>query len=89
MQNITSHSHIGKDGILHLDLPIEYPDTEVEVKLTVKPIPFPTTNLEDGLGCLKYQGKSLEETRNYCSYKTTVVYSGSRLSDTQNHLSSI
>ena len=60
MQNITLHSHIGKDGILHLDLPIEMPDTEVEVKLTVKPINniFPTTNLEDGLGCLKYQVKS-------------------------------
>lgn len=50
MQNITLHYHIG---------------TEVEVKLTVKPINnlFPTTNLKDGLGCLKYRGKakSLEE----------------------------
>jgi len=31
-----------------------------KIKLTIKPInnPFPTTNLEDGLGCLKYQGKA-------------------------------
>ena len=58
MQNITLHSHIGKDGILHLDLPVKMLNTEVEIKLTVKPInkPFPTTNLKDGLGCLRYQG---------------------------------
>jgi len=67
MQNITLRSHIGADGMLHLNLPVIAFNMEVEVKLTVKPIhivkPFPTTRLEDGLGCLKYQGKakSLEE----------------------------
>jgi hypothetical protein len=67
MQNITLRSRVGADGMLHLDLPVIAFNMEVEVKLTVKPIhivkPFPITHLEDGLGCLKYQGKakSLEE----------------------------
>ncbi len=67
MQNITLRSRVGADGILHLALPVIAFNMEVEVKLTVKPIhivkPFPITRLEDGLGCLKYQGqaKSLEE----------------------------
>ena len=67
MQNITLRSHIGADGILHLDLPIIASNMEVEINLTIKPAQiaklFPTTRLEDGLGCLKYEGqaKSLEE----------------------------
>jgi len=67
MQNITLRSRVGADGMLHLDLPVIAFNMEVEVRLTVKPIhivkPFPTTRLEEGLGCIKYQGKakSLEE----------------------------
>lgn len=67
MQNITLHSHVGSDGMLHLNLPVTVFNTEVEVKLTVKPTqttkPFPATHLENGLGCIKYHGKtkSLEE----------------------------
>jgi hypothetical protein len=62
MQNITLHSHVGADGILHLDIPVSVFHQKVEVMLTVKPIPvvkpFPMTRLEDGLGCVKYQGKT-------------------------------
>ncbi len=67
MQNITLHSHVGADDMLRLNLPVIAFNTDVKIKLTVKPIniikPFPTTRLEDGLGCLKYQGKAkyLEE----------------------------
>ena len=36
--------------------------TEVEISLTVNPIPmvkpFPLTRLEDGLGCVNYRGKA-------------------------------
>ncbi len=38
MQNITLRSHVGADGILHLDLPVIAFNMEVEVRLTVKPI---------------------------------------------------
>ncbi len=67
MQNITLHSHVGADGILHLDIPVIAINSNVEVMLTVKPIdlvkPFPVTGLEEGLGCVKYKGKakSLED----------------------------
>jgi len=66
-QNITLRSHIGADGILHLDIPVIAINIDVEIMLTVKPIhlvkPFPITHLEDGLGCVKYRGKakSLED----------------------------
>ena len=36
MQRITLHSHIGDDGILHLELPVEVHDVEVEVTVTVQ-----------------------------------------------------
>lgn len=29
-------SHVGKDGILHLDIPVEMPDTEIEVTVTIQ-----------------------------------------------------
>lgn len=62
MQSLTLHSHVGTDGILHLDVPVSVFHQKVEVTLTVKPIPivkpFPMTRLEEGLGCVKYQGKA-------------------------------
>jgi len=67
MQNITLHSHIGADGILHLDIPVKTANTEVEITLTIKPVdfvkPFPPTDLKAGLGCANYTGKtqSLED----------------------------
>jgi len=27
---------VGKDGILHLDIPVEMPDTEIEVTVTIQ-----------------------------------------------------
>ncbi len=38
MQSIKLHSHIGADGILHLQLPVEMTDTEIEVTVTVKTV---------------------------------------------------
>jgi len=62
MQSLTLHSQIGADGILHLDIPVSVFHQKVEVMLTVKPVhivkPFPMTHLKDGLGCVKYQGKT-------------------------------
>jgi hypothetical protein len=55
-QNITLGSRVGTDGLLHLDIPVIASNMEVEVMLTVKPIPaakpFPMTRLEEGLGCV-------------------------------------
>jgi hypothetical protein len=36
MDSIKIISHVGKDGILHLDIPVEMPDTEIEVTVTIK-----------------------------------------------------
>lgn len=38
MQSITLHSHVGSDGILQLQLPIDLKDTDLEVTVTIRPI---------------------------------------------------
>jgi len=38
MDSIKIRSHVGKDGILHLDIPVEMPDTEIEVTVTIQRI---------------------------------------------------
>ncbi|KYC40030.1 hypothetical protein WA1_29170 [Scytonema hofmannii PCC 7110] len=35
MQNIKLRSRVGKDGVLHLDIPVEMTDTEIEVTVTI------------------------------------------------------
>jgi L-asparaginase/Glu-tRNA(Gln) amidotransferase subunit D len=37
MQPIKLRSHVGEDGILHLDIPVEVTETDLEVIVTVKP----------------------------------------------------
>lgn len=37
MQTIKLHSHVGKDGILHLHLPVGITDTNLEITITVQP----------------------------------------------------
>lgn len=37
-QTITIRSHVGSDGILHLEVPVEPRDSELEVTLTVQPV---------------------------------------------------
>ena len=41
MQSITLHSHVGEDGILHLDIPVGLTDAELEVTVTVQPVSTP------------------------------------------------
>jgi hypothetical protein len=36
MSRIKVRSHVGQDGILHLDIPVEMADTEIEVTLTIQ-----------------------------------------------------
>jgi hypothetical protein len=36
MDSIKIRQYIGQDGILHLDIPVEMPDTEIEVTLTIQ-----------------------------------------------------
>ena len=38
MQSITLRSHVGKDGILHLDVPVGVHDAEIEVTVTIRPV---------------------------------------------------
>lgn len=60
MQIITLRLHIGEDGILHLDIPVEVDDAEVEVTVTVQPVDstlegrgWPPGFFEETFGCLK------------------------------------
>lgn len=36
MENIKIRSYVGQDGILHLDIPVEMANTEIEVTLTIQ-----------------------------------------------------
>lgn len=38
MQSIKMRSRVGNDGILHLDVPLEIRDAEIEVTVTVKSV---------------------------------------------------
>ncbi len=38
MESIKIRSHVGQDGILHLDIPVKMTDTEIEVTLTIQKI---------------------------------------------------
>jgi hypothetical protein len=42
MSTITIQSHIGADGMLKLQLPSEFIDTDIEVTVTIKPVTPPT-----------------------------------------------
>lgn len=51
MQSITLRSHVGEDGILHLDVPVGVHDAELEVTVTLKavtPKMEAKTPVEDG-----------------------------------------
>ena len=39
MQSITLRGHVGSDGILQLQLPVDLRDTDLEVTITIRPIP--------------------------------------------------
>ncbi|WP_414530256.1 hypothetical protein [Nodularia chucula] len=38
MQSIKINSYVGRDGMLHLDIPVDMQETELEVTVTVKPV---------------------------------------------------
>lgn len=38
MQSVTVRSHIGADGILNLQIPVELKDVDVEVVVTMRPL---------------------------------------------------
>lgn len=38
MQSVTVHSHIGSDGVLNLQIPVELKDVDVEVIVMMKPL---------------------------------------------------
>jgi hypothetical protein len=60
MQSIIFNSQTGKDGILHLDIPLGLTDTELKVTVTVEPItPDSDTETPQGKG---WQSGFFEET---------------------------
>ena len=46
MQSIKLNSHVGSDGILHLDLPVNVKNVELEVVVTVKNVSFTANKSE-------------------------------------------
>ncbi len=38
MESVKLRSHVGKDGILHLDIPVNIQEADLEVTVTFKPI---------------------------------------------------
>lgn len=65
MSSIKLRSHVGEDGILHLDVSVGITDTELEVIVTVQPVTpaaevdtpqgkgWPPGFFEDTFGCFK------------------------------------
>lgn len=65
MQIITLRSHIGQDGMLHLDIPIDVKDTDLNVTVILEPVipnnesekpqgkGWPSGFFEETSGCLK------------------------------------
>ncbi|GEM_PF-991060 len=44
MQQFTLHSYVGRDGILHLDIPVGFLEKNLEVALTVQEMVLPVNN---------------------------------------------
>ncbi|MBI5934704.1 MAG: hypothetical protein HY867_13440 [Chloroflexi bacterium] len=58
MQSVTLHTRVGKDGILKIETPIGFTDSELEIVLVVHPVEEPQPLLEwpvnfftDVVGC--------------------------------------
>jgi hypothetical protein len=43
MHSITVQSHVGTDGVLHLDVPVNLKDTDVEVVIHYHPLSKPAS----------------------------------------------
>lgn len=41
MKSIKLRSHVGQDGILHLDIPVNLQETDLEVTVSFKPVQTP------------------------------------------------
>jgi hypothetical protein len=64
MQTITLNSHVGQDGILHLDIPLDITNADLTITVSVKPVNddrrsphkgkgWPEHFFEETSGCLK------------------------------------
>lgn len=65
MQTITLNSHVGEDGILHLDIPVDITNVDLTITVSVKPVNndemrsqpkgkgWPENFFEETSGCLK------------------------------------
>ena len=48
MQTLTIRSRADADGLVHLDIPSDYANTELDVTVTVRPVPIAST--QNGAG---------------------------------------
>jgi L-asparaginase/Glu-tRNA(Gln) amidotransferase subunit D len=77
MQQVKLRSHVGEDGILHLDIPVEVKETDLEVTVTVKP----TSSIDNATT----QKRTHVESRRIFE-KIQQLYSGRTFSDSTNLL---
>jgi hypothetical protein len=50
MKSIQIKSHVGKDGILHLQVPVDISDQEIEVLLVLQPVDQKTVDMPGSSG---------------------------------------
>jgi hypothetical protein len=65
MQKITLNSHVGQDGILHLDIPVDITNADLTITVILQPVTdsqpenqhkgkgWPANFFEETSGCLK------------------------------------
>ncbi len=54
MQKNKLRLHVGEDGILHLDIPVDMKGTELEVTVTLEPVKKQIDSLEEELNRLEW-----------------------------------
>jgi len=66
MQVVKTKGHVGSDGRLRVDVPVELPAGAVELVLVVSNVPQPNGqkyNFSDVVGQLEWRGDAVEEQR--------------------------
>lgn len=72
MQSLTLRQHVGKDGILHLDVPVDLNDAELEITVTFKEV-TPVTTISEELEWKEF----VERTYGSCAdYPIVIIDEG-------------
>jgi hypothetical protein len=61
METIKTRARVGKDGLLKLEVPLEWSDVDLEVLLVVQPLPADRGDREEWLAFIERTAGSLAE----------------------------